>query len=199
MLGWLSESKKEELKKKLKESWQVPTSELIEKLASEIEESFWKKEANLISKESLIKLFELKETIWKSSNNTDFEEEVKKMSSSLSEQEKKDFYYAILWAKEVIKNSRDLTKEFKDEIHIFQPWKNDGFLANKIFWEKWINKWKNPWCKKDQIVWACIWLFNSGEAIAKISVQMLIWIWKSIPDTYLILAWKWEYNGFKGS
>jgi hypothetical protein len=26
---------------------------------------------------------------------------------------------------------------------------------------------------------------------------MLIWIWKTIPDLYKIINWKWEYDWFK--
>lgn len=191
----LSNSEKEKLKVKLENEWKTSTSNLLEKLSSEISNTFWVETNPWIHKESIKKLINLQEKISNKNDSIKLEEELKKISSHLSEEKKKEFLLAIYWAKEVLKNSKDLINDIKKDINIFSP--KDWDFTTKLFWQKLIAKWKKPETIIDQFIGWWIWLFNSSEAIAKISVSLLIWIWKSIPDVYKIFSWKWEYNWFK--
>ena len=191
----LSESKKEELKNKLKLSWNTPTSSLLEKLSNEISSNFSNKKNPWIYKESIKKLLTLKNKI---SNNLDIpnlEDELKNLSSHLSEEKKKEFILAIKWAKEILKNSRDLIDDIKKDLNIFKS--EDWVFSTKLFWQNLLHRAKNPQNITDEIIWWWIWLFNSSEAVAKISIDLIIWIWKTIPDIYKIISWKWEYDWFK--
>ncbi len=195
MKNRLSESEKEKLKDKLKSSGEIPTSNLLEKLSSEIALNFkWEKNP-WVYKESIKKLLNLKEKIDKKADVSKLEEELHKLSSHLSEEKKQEFRLAIEWAKEILKNSRDLISDIKDEINIFTP--SDWDFTTKIFWQPLIKRWKNPQSIWDQILWGWIWLFNSTEAIGKISVNLLVGVWKTLPDIYKIISGKGEYDGFK--
>ena len=191
----LSESEKEKLKDKLRSSWRLPTSSLLEKLSSEISRNFSNKKNPWIYKESVKKLIKLEEKIKNNDNIAEIEKELENLSSHLSEEKKKEFRLAIEWAKEILKNSRDLIDNIKSDINIFTPKTWD--FTTKVFWQKLLQRAKNPKTFSDEIIWGWIWLFNSSEAIAKISVNLLIWIWKSIPDIYKIISWKAKYDWFK--
>lgn len=191
----LSDSEKEKLKNKIKESWNIPTSALLEKLSSEISKNFSNKKNPTTYKESIKKLINLENKIKNKTDIYNLEEELKNLSAHLSEKKKKEFRLAIEWAKEILKNSRDLIEDIKKDINIFTP--KDWEFTTKIFWQKLLYKAKNPQNFWDQLIWWWIWLFNSSEAIAKISINLLIWIWKTIPDIYKIFSWKWEYDWFK--
>jgi len=190
----LSDSEKDKLKDKLKQSWK-DSSYLLDKLSSEIASNFWNKKNPWIYKESIKNLLKLKENINSKNNIFNLKEELKNLSSHLSEENKKDFLLAIEWANEILKNSRDLIKNIKNDLNIFKP--DDWKFTTKIFWQKLLDRWKNPKNVSDQLIWWWIWLFNSTEAIAKISVNLLIWVWKTIPDIYNILRWKASYDWFK--
>jgi len=190
----LSESEKEKLKDKLKNSWKE-SSYLLEKLSSEIAQNFKGKENPWIYKESIKNLLKLKENINSKNDILKLKEELNNLSSHLSEEKKKEFILAIEWAKEILKNSRDLIENIKKDINIFSS--EDWEFTTKIFWKNLLNRGKNPKNIKDQIIWWWIWLFNSTEAITKISVNLLIWIWKTIPDIYKIVKWKSKYSWFK--
>ncbi len=191
----LSTSQKEKLKQKLSNNWEVPTSSLLEKLSSEISSNFkWEKNP-WIYKESVKKLLKLKEKIDSKQDITDLEGEINKLSSHLSTDKKQEFLLAIKWAKEILKNSQDLIWDIKDEINIFSPKTWD--FTTKLFWQKNISKALNPQNITDEIIGWWIWLFNSAEAVTKITVNILIWIWKTIPDMYKILSGKGKYDWFK--
>ena len=190
----LSDSEKDKLKDKLKQSWK-DSSYLLDKLSSEIASNFWNKKNPWIYKESIKNLLKLKENINSKNNIFNLKEELKNLSSHLSEENKKDFLLAIEWANEILKNSRDLIKNIKNDLNIFKP--DDWKFTTKIFWQKLLDRWKNPKNVSDQLIWWWIWLFNSTEAITKISVNLLIWVWKTIPDIYNILRWKASYDWFK--
>lgn len=190
-----SDSEKEKIKNKLQNLWETPTSSLLEKLSNEISNNFWNKKNPWIYKESIKKLLNLEDKI---KNNTDIiklEEELKNLSSHLSEEKKKEFLLAINWAKEILKNSKDLIQDIKEDLNIFSS--EDWKFTTKLFGKKLLNKWKNPKKISDQFIGWSIWLFNSSEAVAKISVKLLIWIWKTIPDIYKIFKWKATYDWFK--
>ena len=191
----LSDSEKEKLKNKLNNSWETPTSSLLEKLSQEISSNFWVKKNPWIYKEEIKKLINLQEKIQNKNDILKLEEELKNLSSHLSEEKKKEFRLAIEWAKEILKNSKDLIEDIKKDLNIFKS--EDWKFTTKLFWQKLLNKWKNPQNFSDEIIWGSIWLFNSSEAVAKISIKLIIWIWKTIPDIYKIFSWKWEYDGFK--
>ena len=191
----LSESEKEELKNTLKNNWEVPTSQLLEKLSAEISSNFTWEKNSIINQDSIKKLLNLKEKITNKEDLSQLENEINNLSSHLSEEKKQEFSLAIKWAKEILKNSKDLISDIKDEINIFTP--IDQNFTTKIFGQKNINRWKNPQSISDEIIGGWIWLFNSTEAVAKISINLLIWVWKTIPDTYKILTWKAEYDWFK--
>ncbi|MDQ7009833.1 MAG: hypothetical protein Q9M94_06070 [Candidatus Gracilibacteria bacterium] len=191
----LSNSEKEKIKNKLHNSGEIPTSGLLEKLSSEISNNFGVKKNPGIYKESIKKLLTLENKI---NNNTDIkklEDELKKLSSHLSEEKKKEFILAIKGAKEIIKNSRDLIENIKKDINIFSG--EDGNFTTKLFGKNLLNKAKNPHNIGDEIIGGGIGLFNSMEAITKISAHLLIGIGKTIPDIYKIISGKGEYNGFK--
>lgn len=190
----LTDSEKEKIKNKLESSWKIPTSSLLEKLSSEISRNFPNKK-NVEYQNSIKKLINLQEKIENKSNINKVENEIQNLSSHLSEKKKREFRLAIEWAKEVLKNSRDLIDDIKKDINIFTP-KNWDFTT-QLFGQKLLNKAKNPKNIWDELIWWSIWLFNSSEAVAKVSVNLLIWIWKSIPDIYKIFSWKWEYDWFK--
>jgi len=190
----LSDSEKDNLKNKLKQSWKS-SSYLLDKLSSEIASNFWNKKNPWIYKESIKNLLKLKENINSKNDIFNLKEKLKNLSSHLSEEKKKEFILAIEWAKEILKNSRDLIKNIKNDLNIFKP--DDWKFTTKVFWQKLLNRWKNPKNVSDQLIWWWIWLFNSTEAITKISVNILIWVWKTIPDIYNILRWKASYDWFK--
>ena len=191
----LSESKKNRLKQELSNNWEVPTSSLLEKLSAEISHNFkWEKNPG-IYKESVTRLLKLKEKIDSKQDILKLEDEINKLSSHLPTDTKKEFSLAIKWAKEILKNSQDLISNIKDEINIFSP--NTWDFTTKLFWQKNISKALNPQNITDEIIGWWIWLFNSAEAVAKITVHILIWIWKTIPDVYKILSGKGKYDGFK--
>jgi len=190
----LSDSEKDNLKDKLKQSWKS-SSYLLDKLSSEIASNFWNKKNPWIYKESIKNLLKLKENINSKNDIFNLKEKLKNLSSHLSEEKKKEFILAIEWAKEILKNSRDLIKNIKNDLNIFKP--DDWKFTTKVFWQKLLNRWKNPKNVSDQLIWWWIWLFNSTEAITKISVNILIWVWKTIPDIYNILRWKASYDWFK--
>jgi hypothetical protein len=148
-----------------------------------------------IYKESIKKLINLQEKVNNKKDILDIEEELKKLSSHLSEDKKEEFKLAIKWAKEILKNSRDLIDDIKKDINLFSP--DDWKFTTKIFGQKLLNRWKNPQNIWDELIGWWIWLFNSGEAIANISVKLLVWIWKTIPDLYKIVSGKGEYDWFK--
>ena len=191
----LSDSQKEKIRNKLNNNWEIPTSSLLEKLSQEISSNFWVKKNPWIYKESIKKLINLQEKIDSKTDIAKIEEELKTLSSHLSEEKKKEFRLAIEWAKEILKNSRDLIDNIKKDINIFSP--KDWDFTTKLFWQNLLKRAKNPKNIKDELIWWGIWLFNSSEAIAKISVKLLIWVWKAVPDLYKIFSWKAEYNGFK--
>lgn len=191
----LSNSKKNKLKDKLNNSKELPTSNLLEKLSKEISKNFSNKKNPWIYEESIKKLLTLENKINNNNNINELEDELKKLSSHLSEEKKKEFLLAIKWAKEILKNSRDLIDDIKKDINIFSP--DDWVFTTKIFGQSLLTRWKNPQNITEEILWWGIWLFNSSEAIAKISIKLIIWIWKSIPDIYKIISWKWKYNWFK--
>lgn len=190
----LSDSQKEKIKNKLENSWEISTSILLEKLSSEISRNFPNKK-NLEYQNSIKKLINLQEKIENKSDINKIENELKNLSSHLSEKKKIEFRLAIEWAKEIIKNSKELIDNIKKDINIFTP-KNWDFTT-KLFWQKLLNKAKNPKNLWDELIWWWIWLFNSSEAVAKVSINLLIWIWKTVPDIYKIFSWKWEYDWFK--
>lgn len=190
----LSESEKDKLKDKLKNSWKE-SSYLLEKLSSEIAKNFKWKENPWIYKESIKNLLKLKENINSQNDILKLKEELNNLSSHLSEEKKKEFILAIEWAKEILKNSRDLIENIKRDINIFSP--EDWRFTTKVFWKNLLNRGKNPKNMKDQIIWWWVWLFNSTEAITKISVNLLVWIWKTIPDIYKIVKWESKYSWFK--
>lgn len=191
----LSESEKTKLKNKLINQNKVPTSSLLEKLSNEISNNFWVKKNPWIYKESIKKLINLQEKVNNKNDISNIEEELKKLSSHLSEDKKEEFKLAIKWAKEILKNSRDLIDDIKKDINIFSP--KDWDFTIKIFGQKLLNRWKSPQNIWDELIGWWIWLFNSAETVAKISVKLLIWIWKTIPDIYKIVSGKWEYDWFK--
>lgn len=191
----LSESEKTKLKNKLINQNKIPTSSLLEKLSNEISNNFWVKKNPWIYKESIKKLINLQEKINDKNDISNIEEELKKLSSHLSEDKKEEFKLAIKWAKEILKNSRDLIDDIKKDINIFSP--KDWDFTTKIFGQKLLNRWKSPKNIWDELIGWWIWLFNSAETVAKISVKLLIWIWKTIPDIYKIVSGKWEYDWFK--
>ncbi len=191
----LSESDKDKLKKDLEQKWEVPTSQLLDKLSAEISHDFkWEKNP-WVYQESIKDLLKLKEKLDNKKDLLNLEEEINKLSSHLSDEKKKEFALAIKWAKEILKNSKDLISDIKDEINIFTPTTWD--FTTKVFGQKYITRWKNPQNISDQLIGWWVGLFNSTEAIARISVSLLVWVWKSIPDTYNILTWKSEYDWFK--
>ena len=181
----LSESQKEKLKEKLKNSWKIPTSYLLEKLSSEISKNFSNKKNPWVYKESIKKLLLLKEKINNKNELQKIEDVLKNLSSHLPEKKKKEF----------LQNSRDLIDDIKKDINIFNPktWE----FTTKIFGQKLLNRAKNPKNFSDEVIWAGIGLFNSAEAVGKISINLLIGIGKVIPDTYKILSWKASYDWFK--
>lgn len=191
----LNDSEKEKLKSKIENTWEVPTSSLLEKLSYEISKNFWKEKNPWIYKESIKDLIKLKEKIDNKKNRDELEEKLQNLSSHLSEKNKKDFRLAIKGANEILKNSKDLIDDIKKNINIFNG--KDWKFTTKLFWQKLLNKAKNPLNISDQIIWWWIWLFNSSEAISIISINLIIWVWKTIPDIYKIFSWKWKYNWFK--
>ena len=191
----LSDSEKQKLKNKLGSSWEVATSYLLEKLSAEISNNFkWEKNP-WVYQESIKKLLKLKENIDSKQDISALEYEINKLSTHLSTDKKNEFSLAIKWAKEILKNSRDLISDIKDEINIFSPKTWD--FTTKLFWQKNINKALNPQNITDELIGWWIWLFNSAEAVAKITVNILIGIWKTIPDVYKIMSGKGKYDGFK--
>ena len=196
MVDRLSDSEKERKKNELKQSW-INSWYLLEKLSSEITKNFWNKKNPWIYKESVKNLLKLKENINSKNDIYNLKEELINLSAHLSEKQKQDFILAIEWAKEILKNSRELIDEIKNNVNdnIFSP--KDWEFTTKVFWQKLLNRWKNPKSISDQFIWWWIWLFNSTEAIAKISINLLVWIWKSIPDIYKIISWKAKYDWFK--
>ncbi len=190
----LSESKKEQLIKEWKEQW-MSTHKLLEKLSYEISHQFRGEKNAWVYQESVKKLLRLKSRIQNKEQLDTLQQELQNLSHHLSEKQKKDFHDAIEWAKEILKNSHDLIDEIKDEFNIFHP--ENGSFTTKIFWQDRIHRWQNPQNFSDQIIGWWIWLFNSSEAIANISIKLIIWIWKSIPDTYKILSGKAKTNAFK--
>ena len=191
----LTDSEKEKLKSKIENTWEVPTSSLLEKLSYEISKNFWKEKNPWIYKESIKDLIKLKEKIDNKKNRDELEEKLQNLSSHLSEKHKKDFILAIKGANEILKNSKDLIDDIKKNINIFNG--KDWKFTTKLFWQKLLNKAKNPLNISDQIIWWWIWLFNSSEAISVISINLIILVWKKIPDIYKIFSWKWKYNWFK--
>ena len=191
----LSDSEKEKLKNKLEISWEIPTSSLLEKLSNEISNNFSNEKNSKINSESIKKLLSIKEKIESKKDLQNIENQLNNISANLSEEKKKEFRLAIEWAKEILKNSRDLIDNIKKDINIFS-WKDWDFTT-KLFGQKLLNKAKNPQNLWDELIWWWIWLFNSSEAVAKISVNLLIWIGKTVPDLYKIFSWKAEYDGFK--
>jgi len=191
----LSDSEKEKLKDKIKNSWEVPTSSLLEKLAKEISNNFSNEKNSKINSESIKKLLSIKEKIENQKDLEKIENQLNNLSSNLSEEKKKEFRLAIEWAKEILKNSRDLIDDIKKDINIFS-WETWEFTT-KLFWQKLLNRAKNPQNFWDELIWWWIGLFNSAEAISKISINLLIWVGKTVPDLYKIFSWKWEYDGFK--
>lgn len=191
----LSESEKSKLKNKLINKSEIPTSSLLEKLSSEISSNFAKKNDNKKYTESIKQLINLEEKINNKVDIENLEKELKSLSSHLSNEKKEELKLAIKWAKEILKNSRDLIDDIKKDINLFSP--KDWDFTTRLFGQSLLNKAKNPQNFSDEIIWWWIWLFNSSEAVAKISVKLLIWVWKTIPDIYKIIRWKWEYDGFK--
>lgn len=191
----LSFSEKEKHKNNIENTWDFSTIKLLESLSQEISKEFQWNESPWIYQESIKKLLLLKEKINTQKNNELLKSEIKKLSQHLSDDKKKEFLLAIEWAKEVLKNSRDLIANIKDEINIFTP--HDWKFTTQLFWQKYINRWKNPQNITDEIIWGWIWLFNSAEAITTVSVKVLIWIWKTIPDVYSLIKGTSEYDGFK--
>ena len=191
----LSDSEKTKLKQKLLNNWEVPTSSLLEKLSAEISHNFkWEKNP-WVYQESIKKLLKLKGKIDSKQDISDLENEINRLSTHLSTEKKNEFSLAIKWAKEILKNSRDLISDIKDEVNIFSPKTWD--FTTKLFWQKNINRALNPQNITDEFIGWWIWLFNSAEAVAKLTVNILIWIWKTIPDVYKILSGKAKYDGFK--
>ena len=95
----LSDSEKDKLKDKLKQSWK-DSSYLLDKLSSEIAFNFWNKKNPWIYKESIKNLLKLKENINSKNNIFNLKEELKNLSSHLSEENKKAY-----------KNSFNIKKE----------------------------------------------------------------------------------------
>lgn len=195
----LSDSEKTKLKDRLQQNWEVPTSQLLEKLSLEISSNFQWEENPWVYKEGIKKLLELKQKINNAEDLSNLQDEINKLSAHLSEEKKQEFSLAIKWAKEILKNSKELIEELnsdiKDDINIFNP--KDWDFTTKLFGQKLINRAKNPQNMSDELIWWGIGLFNSWEAVARVTVDLLIWIWKTIPDTYKILTWKAETDAFK--
>ena len=114
----LSTSEKEKLKTKLENEWKTSTYNLLEKLSSEISNTFWVKQNPWIYKESIKKLISLQENINNENDSKRLDEELKNISAHLSEEKKKEFILAIKWAKEVLKNSKELIYAIKKSCQI---------------------------------------------------------------------------------
>ncbi len=191
----LSDSEKEKIISESVEKG-VSTHTLLEKLSHEISHEFHGEKNAWVYQESIKKLLQLKNKIDNKDQLHTLQQELDWLSQHLSQAQKKDFHDAIEWAKEVLKNSHDLIWEIKDEI-TDNNFTTDWSVVKKLFSPDTIYRGMNPQNFTDQCIWWWIGLCNSWQAVARISVKMLIWIGTSIPDTYKILTWKAETDAFK--
>lgn len=183
------EDEKNKEKQKQEEFWAEKeiyreSSELLNKLASEISHEFWidlNEAKRLISWDINDDLSVLKNNI--TGNNIDSNKlqwAISKAKSQIEDLSKKH--------RENLKNSLDRGS--------YTPEKHNYTSSRKIFSEELVNRAKNPKNYKDQIIWFAIGCIDSGEAVIIYSYEFSKWILLSPYHVYLLLSWKWEYKDF---
>ena len=177
------------------EKWPEENSNvLLEKLLSNISENYWLKLDSLkklVEVESKEWMIWLKEQITKIKDSSE-----KEVLYKLSNKNLEELFFALKWAKETISRlSEENIEGLRQEIESSWSYpENYAYLSDKCLPESLIASAKNPENVSEHILWAFLWTINSTEKILKISLDLLIWIWKWIYDLWLIISWKWAYD-----
>ncbi len=171
--------------------WMYDTKKLLDELLDDISREYGIDKSTaerLIQSKSINDLNSLKNEL---DNIDNTQKDIKK-------EKLEKLYFTIIWAKEVIeKASKDkldlIKKELENQVEI-EEFKNtlDDYLPKSI-----INAAKNPQNIHEHIIWASLWTANSIIKTVEILYQIWAWILKTPYHIYLILSWKWEYDGFK--
>ena len=162
------------------------STQMIQKLALEIAKEFWidiSKAKDLISGKTEDSLDTFK-------SDLDFPEIA----------QRKKFEDAILQAREILKDiSKKKREAFRQSIEddIYRPEEYTYTLSPILFWNRLIQRGKNPQNINDQLLGAGIGLFDSTEAIILFTYALWKWILLTPYHIYLILSGKGSYDGWK--
>lgn len=182
-------SREEDIKEELKKNPSLMLDELLKKIS----EKYWVKLENI----KLLSLVESKKWLeWLKNQLKNIDKESDDWLKNISEEKLKEIFFALKWAKEIIsKISEKERNTLKEELDCNNDAINkQKYLSDKLLPTKLIYRAKNPKNVRDNILWMCLWVINSGEIIISVSVDLLIWIWKWLYDLYLVWTWKAEYK-----
>lgn len=184
-------------KDKLKEEISKKPNLFLEELLKKISESYW------VKIDSLKKLVETESKKWlewlKLQINSIENSKERDILNNLSKKESEELFFALKGAREIIsKTSEESIKKLKEKLE--KNWlfpEQYFYLSDKFLPQNLIIYAKNPRNTYEHILGACLWTINSAEKVVKITMDLLIWIWKWVYDLYLIASWKWKYSNFK--
>lgn len=121
------------------------------------------------------------------------EEKKEKAEETPSDTIIQEIYNAIEWAKEILKQSTQISIEQLKE-QVWKGEKSDTSYLKKLLPENIYKRVTNPENFIDEITWLCLWVAESGETLVRTLISIGKWILTTPRDLYLIISWKWEYK-----